>query len=317
MFVIAAACVALLTPGSAGAASVINGEFETGDLSGWQIHNSSTGGDWYVYSGSSVPGLFAPPSGSWAAVSREFEPDTAILYQDVALEAHHGHRLTLTVYYHSFGTIMVPEPNTLATDETVADNQQLRIDVVRPAAPIESVAAGDVLATVFASRNGDPTTILPTRLAADLTPFAGQTVRLRIANAVEGAVFNTGLDRVSIASTPPANAFGRGRLVRDRSRGTATLTVNLPGAGVLRSVDSRVGAAGTGPTGAGRPVRIRATTSRPPEAGPATIPLRPTAAGRRTLQAKGRLQVRLRVTFTPLGGTPGVKTVFFVLKQGP
>jgi hypothetical protein len=212
---------------------------------------------------------------------------------------------------------MVPAPNTLATDETVSDNQQLRIDVVRPAAPIESVAAGDVLAKVFASRDGDPTTILPSRLAADLTPFAGQTVRLRIANAVEGAVFNTGLDRVAIASTPPANGFGRGKLVRDRRRGMAVLTVNVPGAGVVRAVDARVAEVDAGAGGVPRLPRIRATTVRPAGAGPATIPLRPTAAGRRTLRANGRLPVRLRVTFTPLGGAPSVKTVFVVLKLRP
>lgn len=300
-FVIAVACAALLAPGSAGAASVVNGDFETGDLSGWQVHNSSAGGDWFTYTGSSVSGLFAPPSGSWAAVSREFEPDTAILYQDVALEAHHTHRLALTVYYHSFGPIMVPEPNTLATDETVADNQQLRIDLTRPAAPIESLVPTDVLTTLFASLNGDPTTMAPKVLTADLTPLAGQTVRLRIANAVEGAVFNTGVDRVSVVSTPPANAFGRGRLVRDRSRGTAALRIRVPGAGVLRA------------TGA----KIRTATVRPVAVGTVQIPLRPTAAARHALEARGKLRVALRVAFTPLGGTASVRQLAVSLMLRP
>ena len=52
----------------------------------------------------------------------------------------------------------------------------------------------------------------PTQLSADLTPFAGQTVRLRIANAVNDGVFNTGVDAVSITSTPPNNVFTMGKL---------------------------------------------------------------------------------------------------------
>jgi hypothetical protein len=298
---IAAASMALLAPGSAGAASVVNGDYETGDLSGWQVHNSSSGGDWFAYTGSSVASFFPPPSGSWAAVSKEWEADTAILYQDLELEAYRTHRLALIVYYHSFGPIMVPEPNTLATDEAAADNQQLRVDVVRPAAPIQSLAAGDVLTTVFANRDGDPTTMVPKELSADLTPFAGQTVRLRIANAVEGAVFNAGVDEVTIASTVPDNRFGRGRLVRDRSRGTALLAIRVPGPGVLR--------AGGG--------RIRAATVRPLAAGAAQIPLRPTAAGRRVLEARGKLRVALRVSFTPYGGAARVRRLAAILRLRP
>lgn len=295
------ASMALLAPGSAAAATVVNGDFETGNLGGWQVHNSSPHGDWFTYSGNSVSSFFPPPSGNWAAVSNGFEPDTAILYQDVALEPYFAHRLALTVYYHSYGPIAVPEPNTLATDGPVADNQQLRVDVVRPAAPIESLAAGDVLATLFASRTGDPAVMVPTELTADLAPFAGQTVRLRIATAFQEAVFNAGVDEVSLTSTPPANTFGRRKLTRDRRRGTATLEIYLPGAGAL-------GAVGDG---------IKAATVQPTVAGRVKIRLKPTAAGRRALEARGKLRIGLRVSFTPTGGTARVRQLAVILKLRP
>ena len=78
----------------------------------------------------------------------------------------------------------------------------------------------------------------PTQLSADLTPFAGQTVRLRIANAVNDDIFNAGVDAVSITSTPPSNVFKKGKLKLNKRKGTGTLTVTVPGAGVLTLTDA-------------------------------------------------------------------------------
>ena len=111
---------------------------------------------------------------------------------------------------------------------------------MKPTAPIESVNPSDILTTLFANKNGDPESMAPTQLSADLTPFAGQTVRLRIANAVRDNVFNAAVDAVSITSTPPNNVFKKGKLKLNRSNGTGTLTVTVPGAGVL-SLDRRRG----------------------------------------------------------------------------
>ena len=72
---------------------------------------------------------------------------------------------------------------------------------MKPTAPIESLNPADILTTVFANKAGDPQSMAPTALQADLSPFAGQTVRLRIANAVNDSVFNAAVDAVSIAST--------------------------------------------------------------------------------------------------------------------
>ena len=103
---------------------------------------------------------------------------------------------------------------------------------MKPTAPIESLNPADILTTLFANKTGDPQSMAPTTAPAPTSvPFAGQTVRLRIANAVNDSVFNAAVDAVSIASTPPNNVFKKGKLKLNKSNGTATLTVTVPGRG--------------------------------------------------------------------------------------
>ena len=64
-------------------------------------------------------------------------PGTRILYRDVKLDGRF--MLHLTVFYAGVGGFSSPQ--TLAYDEPGA-NQQFRIDLVAPSAPIDSVARG-------------------------------------------------------------------------------------------------------------------------------------------------------------------------------
>ncbi len=337
--------VAMLMPGAASGATVVNGDFETGNLSGWQVSNSSPDGNWFAYTGTKpplqkkeeekpeeieiipiepikpitpkiepvpsrvFPPFFAPPQGSWGAVSDEEDPDTAILYQDIALEPYWTHQLTMTFYYNSFDQIFVPSPDTLATggpriiiigEEPKPVNQQVRVDVMKPTAPIDSLNPSDILTTLFASKNGDPESMAPTQLSANLTPFAGQTVRLRIATAAGDLVFNAGVDAVSIASTPPNNKFKKGKLKLNKSNGTGTLSVTVPGPGVLTLAD----AAATKKATASKAKRrlVKPATLKPTAAGSVKVPVKPTGAGKKALKTKGKLKVKASLSFTPTGG---------------
>jgi hypothetical protein len=339
------AATLLLIPAASPAASVVNGDFETGDLSGWQVFNSTSKGNWFAYTGDKppiqkkreeageeevieviepikpiapsakpllapkFPPFFTPPQGNWAAVTDEERPDTAILFQDIALEPFWTHQLTMTFYYHSFVPIFVPSPDTLALPgpqivpiegEPKPTQQQVRVDVMKPTAPIESLNPSDTLMTLFASKTGDPDTLAPTQLSANLTPFAGQTVRLRIANAVNDGPFNVGVDAVSITSTPPNNVFKKGKLKLNRSKGTGTLTVTVPGAGVLTLTDS---AATKKATASKRKAKLlRPATVKPTKAGQVKVPLKPTAAGKAILRKRGSLRIKASLGFTPTGG---------------
>jgi len=304
------ACTALMAPASAGAATVVNGDFETGTLSGWQVFNSSDRGNWFVYSGVFTPfdgekvePFFPPPQGIFAAVTDESNPDTAILSQEIALEPFWTHQLALTLYYRSRAPIVVPNPNTLASNGTVEENQQLRVDVMRAGTPIESLNPADILATVFANRTGDPQQMLPTLFTVDLSPFAGQVVKLRIANAVQDNVFNAGVDGVSITSTPPSNAITRGKLTLNKSNGTGKLAVTVPGPGTLVA------------TGKGNKKKVRRVSRLAAAAGTIKLPLNPNGAGKKVLNASGKLKTRIGVTFTPTGGTAATKTYKVTLKK--
>jgi len=200
-FVVGAAALVLLLPGSALGASVAGGNFETGTLSGWSVVNSGSG-NWFAYSGTTSPQsgfpVAAPPQGSFAATTDQGGPGSHILYQDIALKAGLKHTLTFTLYYaNRAGAFSTPA----SLSESVSPNQQYRVDIVKPSAPVASVAATDVLKNVVQTHVGDPLTRGPTPITVDLTPFAGQTVRLRFAEVDNQYYFQAAVDGVKIVST--------------------------------------------------------------------------------------------------------------------
>ncbi len=322
------AAALLLIPAASPAATVVNGGFEAGSLSGWQVFNSTPDGEWFAYTGSHPPlqkkgseGFFPPPQGNWAAVDDERNENTAILYQDIALEPYWTHQLTMTLYYRSYAPIFVPTPDTLALfgpqiivigEEPKPRQQQVRVDVMKPSAPIESLNPSDILATLFASRTGDPQTMGPTQLSADLTPFAGQTVRLRIANAVNDGFFNTGVDAVSITSTPPNNVFTMGKLKLNKKKGTATLTVTVPGAGVLTLTNAAATKKAT--ASKRKPKLVKPATVNATAAGTVKLPVMPTRGGKKVLRKKGKLRIKASVSFTPTGGIASTQSLKGTLK---
>lgn len=297
-----AAC-AFMLPSGASAATVVNGDFETGNLTGWQQYNSTPEGEWFVYSAAEAGGFFAP-TGNFAAVDEENDPDTAILYQDVALEPFSTHQLSMTIAYESQAPIIVPPSGTLAVSPGPGNqNQQLRVDVMKPTAPIESISPSDILATLFANKTGDTEKLNPTQLTADLSAFAGQTVRIRIANAVGDSYFNTMVDNVAIASAPIPNAISRGKLALNKKKGTGKLAINVPGPGTLTAVSK------------GNRKTIKTVTLTATAAGALQVPLNPTGFGRKALKNKGKLKAQLEVTFTPTGGAPNTQLYKVTLKK--
>jgi hypothetical protein len=342
--ILVAVLVAMLAAGSAEAATVVNGNFESGTLSGWQVHQATGAGNWFAYTGTDAPigskrpkpaaPVQPPPQGDFAATTDQANPDSLILYQDVALEAGFDHQLSLLAYYDSYRPIAVPSPDTLLVDDEALrlpngkfkKNQQLRIDVIKPEAPLESLDPADVLRTVFATKPGDPLRMTPRRLTADLSAFAGQTVRIRIANAVTEEVFNAGIDAVSITTFAPGRSpsrggrrepilFGFGRLAANRSRGTATLRVRVSGPGLLRAKGASV--SGIAPL-AGRTRRYRnpiePVTIPIAVARTVTIHLRPTPRARAILRRRHRLRIGVAVTFMPVGGSAETAILPVVLR---
>lgn len=319
-----AALATLAGASSASAANVVNGSFETGTLEGWNVYASNSKVEWIIVGGEEA--LPPPFDGRDAAFSEWHGPGTTILYQDVALPLAATDLLQMTFTYSSEASIAIPQPDSLDA-EGAAENQQVRVDVVKPTAPIDSVAPGDVLATMFAATEsendtgGEEPSLEPKRLGLNLSAFAGQTVRLRVAVAASRKSLSAGIDAVSITSTPilahapvpslpptpfpPSNQIQKGKLTLNKKHGTARLAITAPGAGTLTVIDAstKVAIASMTNKGGRKPAMIRTRKLRPSAAGTIEVPIKPTASGRRVLEEKGRLAIRARLTFTPTGGT--------------
>ena len=179
-------------------------DFESGAIDDWQAVGSGSGG-WFVYSdGQEAPDpdqsdpnapfdVPDPPEGKYAAVTDMSSPGTRILYRDVKLDGRYT--LHLTAFYA--GSAPFSSPDTLAHDAPGA-NQQFRIDLVRPSAPIDSVAKADVLINVFRTSPSDSTTREPGEVSIDLSRWAGQTVRLRLAQADNRGPLRVGVDDIRL-----------------------------------------------------------------------------------------------------------------------
>ena len=334
---VVAALLGSAGPASAAAAIVTNGDFEAGPaLEGWTRAQQVPGeGEWFAYSRQEeveehllTPG--PPPSGNWAAGTLNFgTPDTAYLYQDVTLPPASSDRLSMYLYYSTFAPIAIPPRNTLVTSESklAPPNQQIRIDVLKPNAPLESLSPNDILTTVYAGKAGDPEILKPTLLHADLSSLAGQTVRLRIAVAVQDGPMEVGVDGIEIDSEPlpapapaylpsppvttpaPSNAFATGKLTLDRRHGSGRLVVTVPGPGTLSVFDARhkVAIASVRHNPNEKPILIRNAATETSGAQTVRMPIRPTWAAKKLLKKSGRLPFRLQLTFTPFGGLAATK----------
>jgi CubicO group peptidase (beta-lactamase class C family) len=182
--------------------TIVMDDFESGAISDWQTVGSGSG-DWFVYTnGQEAPDpaqsdpnapfdLPDPPQGKFAVVTDMDGPGTRILYRDVGLDGRFT--LHLSVFYAGTGPFSSPE--TLAHDGAEA-NQQFRIDLVGPSAPIDSVEDDDVLVNVFHTAPGDPSRLEPTDVSVDVSPWAGQTVRLRLAGTDNQGPLRVGVDNV-------------------------------------------------------------------------------------------------------------------------
>jgi len=327
-----AVLLAMMAPSGARAASIVNGDFETGTLGGWHVHSLGAG-DWFAYEGTAAPighkrgadPVQAPPQGAHALIADQANPDTAIIYQDIDLESRSNYRLSLLAYYNSYKPIAVPSPDTLSVDDEELGgqaNQQFRIDLIKPEAPIDSLDPSDILRTIFRTQPGDPVAMPPTRLTASLGAYAGQTVRLRIATAVREEVLNAGVDAVSISSpsedTPAggSNRFSFGKVRMNRKNGTATLFVRVPSAGLLTATGESKVTSSSGAVGKREVLRstIKPETAKAVRASTVSLHLRPTPLARRVLEQRHRLRARVKVVYLPTGEPREVASLPVVLR---
>ncbi|MEQ1850637.1 MAG: hypothetical protein ABMA01_03495 [Chthoniobacteraceae bacterium] len=219
------AALAIVAGGSVANAQLANGDFELGNLSNWsQTQAGAT--NWYNYTGTSAPvtgGFFdpvsAPPQGDRAAISDSAGAGWAILYRDIPLPAGPAQTLKLQVYYvnRAVGGWITPADLT----NTAVPNQQFRVDIIDPLAPLNTTTG--VLLEVFKTEVGDDLSMPPTQFCADLSAYAGSTVRLRIAVAMTENTLNASVDDVQLDSDPSSGGGERERIQQVQSQAIAIL----------------------------------------------------------------------------------------------
>lgn len=194
----------------------LNGGVVTNEFTGWtEVDLPNSSGSWLVQTGNTSPlngfEVDHPTDGSFAAMTDQFGPGAHILYQDVRVPAHGPAVLGFDVSFLNFAGEFVTPP-TLSF-ETIP-NQQFRVDVMDPSAPLDDVGSG-VLLAVYRTEAGDAPSSDYRTVTASLGRFAGRVVRIRFAEVDNLNNFLVGIDRVTVARHVPP-------LRRHKIRGSAT-----------------------------------------------------------------------------------------------
>ena len=213
----------------------LNGGANTNTFTGWTETDQAAGsGSIFAQTGTSSPPpnvitVPAPPQGTFSAMSSQGGPGSHILYQNITVPTGASARFSATVYVNNQAGAFAT-PSTL--DYTVTPNQQARIDIMSTGSAVTDVGAG-VLLNLYQTKVGDPLVSGYTAISADLTPFAGQTVRLRIAEADNQSFFNFGIDQVSVDANTPVPTLSEWALI---ATGLVVLIVGFGALGRRRVV---------------------------------------------------------------------------------
>ncbi len=213
---LAAAIVCLAVATSTQAAPLIaNGGFEAGLASWTTVDQVGGDGTFFVQAGTLSPlnatPVPAPPQGAQAAMTDSFGPGAHLLYQDFVVSGNGG-ILGFSLFIGNLaGQFAIPPGGSLdfaLTNQIGSQtlNQQARVDILSAGADPFSVAATDVLLTLFQTNIGDSLVSGYTDYAFDISSLfaahAGETLRLRFAETDNVGPFQFGVDNVRIETVP-------------------------------------------------------------------------------------------------------------------
>lgn len=233
---------------------VLVDDFESGDLSKWRVSKQGDG-NWFTYRDGTVPPVPAasdphvafavpmPPQGKFAAVSDMKGPGRRVLYRDFRLEGRF--LLRMIVFYRSARRF------DDAPRSRLESGQYYRIDVLREGAPADSMEISDILATAFQTDASSVLACRPTPVTLDLSPWAGQTVRLRAVVADSHGPVRAGMDDIwlepvgssstaaRIQPAPACRANADDAVARDAAVGRLSETMALAELGAYAAERAR------------------------------------------------------------------------------
>jgi hypothetical protein len=91
---------------------------------------------------------------------------------------------------------------------------------------------------------------------------------------------------------PPSNDFSFGKVKKNKRKGTAKLTLEVPGPGELELAKTR---------------KVRGDDESADEAGKEKLSIKPKGKAKKTLNNKRKAKVKANVTYTPAGGSPNTE----------
>ena len=161
---------------------IVNGGFEAGNFTGWTLQPSTS----FVVANSSLdpPGSDLPASpyqGGFSALS--YNSSTNVMYQDVAIPANSHFTLHWADRIRNFGQSF--------SDPT----QEYRVEIRN--------TTNGVLGTAYSTTAGDPLLQEWTERSADLSAYAGQTIRVVFSKIANLGQFNVLVDSVRITNDLP------------------------------------------------------------------------------------------------------------------
>jgi hypothetical protein len=172
------------SPNTAAVSGLIkNGDFEIEALTGWTIENTGSG-TFSLNDGSFIPSgpdVAMPPfAGDFSVLSNQTGPGVHAIHQDITIPVRNDLRLQWTDQIRNHATLFAdPE-------------QEFRVEI--------RDTANQVLAVLYSTTPGDQLIQPWTTRTADLSQFAGQTVRIAFVEQDNRGYFNVHLDDVQITS---------------------------------------------------------------------------------------------------------------------
>ena len=200
---------------------LVNGGFESGSFAPeWNVFiQSGSAGNFFVQSGTQSPqfGFAVPPprSGTFAAMTDQGGPGVNVLYRDITVPREAPVLRFALFLGNRAGVFATPNSLTLPNFNVFGPpaNQQARVDLISPGADIQTVDVG-LLRNLFQTQPGmAPVAASYQLFSADLSDFAGQTVRLRFAEADNSGNFQLGVDDVEVFTEANALRVDGGAVV--------------------------------------------------------------------------------------------------------
>ncbi len=204
----------LSTTGTA-RAQIMNGSFETGNFSDWLTADTGVGSwlavpeGFLLLSGALAP---TPPDGQFQAITDMPFPGAHVLYQEFRVPD--GGVLEFDMWWDNQAEVWF---NNGTLDEVGSDNQHARVDLMVAGTDPFSTAGGDTLMNIVTLDSGAFQGGYD-HIVADISAFAGQTVRLRFAEVDNQFFFHFAIDNVFVPAPSALALLGLGGVFGFRNR---------------------------------------------------------------------------------------------------